>query len=102
MLTEADLQRGWVEVPKAMRIRVRSNSPEGYLLTFALQEGPFSEVEVTGLAREGRIQGPYGWLPQPRLAASEATLDLGCRFRLAPGATAGAYTWPITLSALPL
>jgi len=101
VLTEADLARGYVEVPAVSRIRVRSNDPNGYLLAFDVTEGPFTAIEVTGLGPAARISANGGWLARPFTGTQPVTSELTYRFLLASNVQPGTYAWPVSLSARP-
>ncbi len=101
VITAEDIRRGFVEVPSASRIEVRSNDPRGYLLVFENRsgpEGPFREAIVDGLGRQVQIGPAGGWIPRtdPR---GPATAELSYRFSLAKDAAPGRYPWPLLLSA---
>jgi hypothetical protein len=99
VLTEADLARGYVEVPAVSRIRVRSNDPNGYLLAFDITAGPFTAIEVTGLGPAARISANGGWLARPFTGTQPVTSELTYRFLLASNVQPGTYAWPVSLSA---
>jgi hypothetical protein len=101
VLTEADLARGYVEVPAVSRIRVRSNDPNGYLLAFDVTAGPFTAIEVTGLGPAARISANGGWLVRPFAGTKPVTSELTYRFLLASNVQPGTYAWPVSLSARP-
>lgn len=101
VLTEADLARGYVEVPAVSRIRVRSNDPNGYLLAFDVTAGPFTAIEVTGLGPAARISVNGGWLVRPFAGTQPVTSELTYRFLLASNVQPGTYAWPVSLSAMP-
>ena len=101
VLTEADLARGYVEVPSVSRIRVRSNDPNGYLLAFDVTAGPFTAIEVTGLGPAARISANGGWLARPFAGTQPVTSELTYRFLLASNVQPGTYAWPVSLSAMP-
>jgi hypothetical protein len=101
VLTEADLARGYVEVPAVSRIRVRSNDPNGYLLAFDVTAGPFTAIEVTGLGPAARISANGGWLVRPFAGTQPVTSELTYRFLLASNVQPGTYPWPVSLSAMP-
>jgi hypothetical protein len=104
VITGADIARGYVDVPAASRVEVRSNSPNGYLLVFEGMDGPdrtFREVTVRGLAREVQIGPGGGLVPQPHARGTEA-MELGYRFILRKDARPGTYAWPLAVSTRPL
>lgn len=104
VVTREDIRRGYVEVPAASRIEVRSNDPRGYLLVFenrAGPEAPFREVIVRGLEREVQIGRGGGWVPRAD-ARGPVSVELSYRFSLAEDVRPGEYPWPLSLSARPL
>lgn len=101
VVTREDVRRGYVEVPAASRIEVRSNDPRGYLLVFESQAGsgtPFREAIIDGLGRPVQIGPGGGWVPRtdPR---GPVSVDLSYRFSLTKDAVPGSYRWPFALSA---
>ena len=100
LLTETDVQRGYVDLPAASRISVRTNSPTGYLLTFEIVGGPIEEVQVRGLGAETYISGMGGWIARPYTGAVTSA-ELSYRLVLSKDARPGEYAWPVMLSASP-
>lgn len=104
VVTDSDVARGYLDVPSASRIEVRSNDPAGYLLVFDLpggSPGPIESARVEGLGRDVRIGAAGGWIPQPS-ARIPVTMELSYRFILRKDARPGTYAWPLALSARPL
>jgi hypothetical protein len=102
VVTNADITRGYVEVPAATRINVKSNNPAGYLLTFEVMSGPsplFDAVNVLVGGREVQLS-PIGggWVPQPYVRGG-VTQDVTYRFALSKNAQPGIYSWPVMISA---
>ncbi len=100
VVTNADIRRGYVEVPFASRIRVKTNNASGYLLGFEIMSGPaplFDSVNVTAGGKEFQLASSGGWIPQPYVRGGE-TLDISYRFMLSQGAQPGTYHWPLVLS----
>src|SRR5438876_2074615 len=56
-VTADDIARGYVDVPQAVAFRVRSNSREGYTLTFQPVSFPFSAAEVRWGAQSAMVEG---------------------------------------------
>lgn len=100
-ITEADVERGWVEAPGASLVRVRANSPAGWLLEFQPLQGPYRALEVTGLGSTAQVSAAGGWLAQPYAGKTLVTASLGYRFFLSGEARPGLYPWPVALSASP-
>lgn len=104
VVTHADAIRGYVDVPAASIIEVKSNNRSGYMMTFAGQPGPFQEVEVIKDSGSPiRISLDGGSIFQANSSNSTMTMHLGYRFILAKGAQPGTYAWPLsmTVSAVP-
>jgi hypothetical protein len=100
-ITEADVARGYVEAPGASLVRVRSNSPAGWLLEFQPLQGPYRALEVTGLGSTAHMSAAGGWLAQPYAGKTFVTASLGYRFYLSGDARPGLYPWPVALTAIP-
>lgn len=101
VVTREDVRRGYVEVPAASRIEVRSNDPRGYLLVFEYQAGsgiPFREAIVDGLGRQVQIGPGGGWVPRTD-PPGPVSVELSYRFSLTKDAVPGSYRWPFALSA---
>jgi hypothetical protein len=100
-ITEADVARGYVEAPGASLVRVRTNSPGGWLLEFQPLEGPYRALEVSGLGSTAQVSASGGWLAQPYAGKTLVTASLGYRFFLSGDAQPGLYPWPVALTAIP-
>ena len=100
-ITEADVARGYVEAPGASLVRVRTNSPAGWLLEFQPLQGPYRGLEVTGLGSTAQVGAAGGWLAQPYAGKTLVTASLGYRFFLSGDARPGLYPWPVALTATP-
>jgi hypothetical protein len=104
VITDADIARGYVDVPSASRIEVRNNSRAGYLLVFTGIGGPFpmfDQVHVKGTGTEIQIGPDGGWVPQPYVRDT-VTMELSYRFILSKSIQPGTYDWPLSLSARPM
>ena len=101
VVTNNDIRRGYVDVPLASRVSVKTNNPAGYLLAFEVAEGAdgvFSGVDVRVGGREVQIPLRGGWIPQPYVRGG-TMLDISYRFTLSKHAQPGTYSWPIMISA---
>ena len=101
VVTNSDIQRGYVDIPLASRVRVKTNNPAGYLLVFEVAEGSydvFHGINVRVGGREVQIPLDGGWVPQP-YARGATVLDISYRFNLSENAKPGTYSWPIMVSA---
>lgn len=103
IVTNVDIRRGYVDVPSASRINVKSNNPAGYLLVFDVMEvrGIISGVNVTVGGKDVLIPPGGGWIPQPYIRGG-TIVDVSYRFILSENAQPGTYNWPLMVSASPL
>lgn len=104
VITDADIARGYVDIPSASRIEVRNNSRAGYLLVFTGIGWPvpmFDEVHVKGMGIETQIGPGGGWVPQPYVRDT-VTMELSYHFVLSKNIRPGTYDWPLSLSARPM
>jgi hypothetical protein len=104
VITDADIGRGYVDVPSASRIEVRNNSRAGYLLIFTEIGGAvpiFDQVHLKGSGLEIQIGPNGGWIPQPYVRDT-VTMELSYRFILSKNIRPGTYDWPLYLSARPM
>ena len=99
-ITEEDVARGWVEPPPSS-VRVRTNSPNGWLLEFEPLHDPYRSLLVTGLGSTAQVGGAGGWLAQPYTGKTVVTAELRYRIVLSKDARPGVYPWPVALSATP-
>lgn len=102
VVTKSDITRGYVEIPAATRINVKSNNPAGYLLAFESISGPlplFESVQVIVGGREIQMPPSGGWVPQPYVRGG-VTQDVTYRFALSKNAQPGTYSWPLMVSAI--
>lgn len=100
IVTNADIMRGFVAIPAASRIQVKSNNPSGYLLAFEVMSGSsniFNSVNVVVGSRDVLLSPGGGWIPLPYIRGGE-TMNLSYRFALAKGAKPGTYGWPLLVS----
>jgi hypothetical protein len=104
VVTAADVERGYVEVPGRAQLSVRSNSQAGYMLVFASAGDFVRQMRVRGLGNEVQIGPGGGVVPLSGSARSvtQATLELGFRFELAADARQGTYAWPVQISVTPI
>lgn len=98
VITTADVARGYVDAPNATSIRVRTNSANGYLLTFEANQPLFTAVQVSGAGDQVSIAAGGGWVLEP-FTATTVGMVLSYRFSLAPGVQPGSYAWPLEITA---
>jgi hypothetical protein len=100
VVTANDIMQGYVAVPAASRINVKSNNPRGYFLLFEVLNDPeniFSSISVDVGGREIQLSPSGGLIHQPFSRAGIAT-DLSYRFELSKDAQPGTYRFPLMVS----
>ncbi len=100
IVTNADIARGYVDVPIPTKIEIKNNVLSGYLLAFEGLAEPFKEVQIRGLGRDVYINSSSGWVAQP-YSQGTVTLELNYRFVLSKRPQPGTYAWPLTISVIP-
>ena len=101
-LTEADIARGYVDVPEGSHLAIRTTSGAGYLLEFHARVPLFTSVSVTSLAGRSEIGRDGGTLVARGGVGHRAATLLSYRFHLDARVRAGAYPWPLAVSVRPL
>jgi hypothetical protein len=103
-VTQADIARGYVDVPAPVQVAVKSNTQEGYLLVFDNHGDFFRQARVRGLPSDVQVGSAGGQVAQraPGHGMSRVTLALAFRFELSPSTQEGVYAWPMQLSVTPL
>jgi hypothetical protein len=95
-ITAEDVAREYVEVRKALVLRVQSNHRQGHRLVVEPTGQDFSRVQVLGLGgTPATLGGSGGAVALPGAASGEQTYTLGFRLFLAPGKEPGEYAWPL-------
>ena len=99
-VTEADVQRGYIDVAEPLQLRVRTNSRQGYLLQVSKTDESFSTVELS-FGNTTMTVSEESWVARPQVNGGEF-VNAQMRVRLAPGAAAGRHPLPVQVSATPL
>jgi hypothetical protein len=97
VVTEADLNRGYVYVPSAMVLSVRTNSSNGYLIMVSVASGPFNELVIYDGNASYNISDSGGELYMPYEGLKPVKKDLSFRLRLNPDASPGVYQLPVAI-----
>jgi hypothetical protein len=99
VITETDIQRGYVEVSGASLFEIWSNDPAGCVLTFVSNDFPFREAAVSLMGREIIIYPTGGMILMTVRGRQQIALDY--RFILTTEAQPGTYAWPLSVSVNP-
>jgi hypothetical protein len=101
-ITDADVVRGYVEVPTGSRLRITSNNPAGYFIDFFTRLPIFRSVRVSNSNGSADLGPDGGTIIERGQHGRNLPLDLSYRFMLASNATPGTYAWPLALNVRPL
>ncbi len=102
LLTQDDLDRGYIETPQALHLTVYSNSRNGFALDVLPVSPLFSAVSVQGLDSEVLLSAGGGTVTQRWSRPQKVSLELRFSFVIADGIQPGRYAWPVRLAARPL
>jgi hypothetical protein len=97
-ISAADVARGEVDVPAALRFSVVTNKGSGYLMLFHPVGNLFESVHVDGLRNAVQLGSDGGAIVQRSPQVPNQSHELGFRFSLHPDTTPGTYPWPLMLS----
>lgn len=100
LVTADDVRRGYVDLPASSRVRVRTNSSNGYMLVLEVESAEFDAVVLEESGERVEIRGS-GFVDRPFRGHAEVVSELGYRFLLNPATQPGVYAWPVALSAQP-
>ncbi len=97
VVTESDIDRGYLEIPEATRVYIHDNDRSGYVLLFEGLGSPFKQVVIRGLNQEIQIAQPAAYINLP-YSREPVTATLNYHFDLIEGTQPGVYSWPLTIS----
>ncbi len=97
-ISEADVARGYVEIPAAERFSVTTNSRIGYLVEFYPVGKLFESVLIDGLGAPVQLGADGGAIVQRGVVSPNMTHELSFRFTLSPDTLPGSYLWPLQSS----
>lgn len=102
-ITTDDIARGYVNIPAATRIEIKSNSPQGFILIFENHGNFVSQTHVSGIGNDVQFGAGGGGIYQqwPGHPVDKTVIEMMFRFILAEGISPGIYAWPIQLSVMP-
>lgn len=98
----ADLQRGFIDVPEQVRLRIFSNSSYGYALDVHSLSPLIRSINLEGLGPGVSLSADGGSVVQRWQHAQTVSLALKFRLLLGSTATPGRYAWPLQLRVHPL
>ena len=98
-ITEEEIKRGYVDLPAATLLQVKSNDRNGYMLSFEVNGDFIKEAWVIDSNRTTSLSGGGGFVHQAYPGPSGETKELSYRLFLVPGTQAGLYAWPLSITA---
>lgn len=100
VVTEADIERGFVDVADSSILTVRSNQRAGFRLVFAPAASWVAGADVSGLPEPLSFQAAGGSIAFSYQGTAPRELELRWRLHLSAGATAGTFPLPISVATL--
>ncbi len=97
IITQADIERGYVDARRAMILSIKTNSTNGYLLGFSVVSGFFRELRVLDGNNTYTVSRLGGEVHIPYEGMNYITKELSFRFYLFENAKPGTYRWPVAL-----
>ena len=101
-ITDADIARGYVEIPGASQLRVTSNNPAGYIVDFFSRLPIFTSVRISSDGGSADLGPDGGAIIERGRQGRDLPLNLSYRFNLAARVQPGTYAWPLALNVRPL
>lgn len=103
-ITEADIGRGYVDIPTPSKLEIRSNSQSGHLIAIEIATEFAAGTEVRGLGDTISF-GPSGGVVSVKSSGQGMRVipvELYFRVQLSANARPGLHPWPMQLSVMPL
>jgi hypothetical protein len=98
IVTDADVVRGYVDVPAGSELRVSTNDPTGYVIDFFTRVPIFRSVRVIDRRGDADLGPDGGTVIERGQYGRNLPLALTYRFNLAANARPGTYAWPLALN----
>src|SRR4030042_5148665 len=95
VITQADIIRGYIDIPAGANIEIQNNNLGGYMIFFKGIYTPFKEVLVKGLGGEVKINSNSGWITQPYNGRDPVMVELSYRFIFSENAKPAKKAWPL-------
>lgn len=96
IITEEDMRNGYVDVPGAVIFSVRTNSTNGYLLTFFVDGNLLKEVTVYYDSLSHKVLETDNEVHMPFEGRRNVTKELSFRFYVSD-VSPGVYDWPVAI-----
>jgi hypothetical protein len=97
-ITKENAKEGYVDVPAATVLQVKTNSRNGYFLTFEFNPETATEVWVMDGQKTTVLSTGMSMIPQAIQALSD-TKEISYRLFIHPDTQPGQYAWPVNVFA---
>lgn len=97
IITQEDINKGFIDIHEAVVLSVKTNSTNGYLLTLSLESNMFSRVTVHNENNVYNFSETGGEIHMPFQGMNVTTQKLSIRFHLLSNISPGQYKWPATV-----
>ncbi|MFQ5598010.1 MAG: hypothetical protein ACE5GK_08170 [Nitrospiria bacterium] len=98
-LTQADIDRGYIDIPANTILQVDTNVRSGYFLHIGMRPVVLRGLTVLINGRAVEVPPGGGLVHQAGSKSMRDTLHIGYRLFFTTGITPGAYAWPVSTSA---
>jgi hypothetical protein len=98
-VTKEDIIRGFIEIPSATVLQIKTNSRTGYVLYFEGENEFFKEILVTDKGRTVVLSPFGGLIHQPYSGSNIEVKNLSYKFFLRNNIQPGFYSWPFRVKA---
>jgi hypothetical protein len=98
-VTEADIKRGFIEIPSGTILQVKTNDRKGYGLFFEGSYELFKEIMVMDKGRSVVLSPNGGFVHQPYSGSNIEVKELSYKLTLKDDTQPGTYSWPFRVRA---
>ncbi len=98
-VTEADVKKGFIEVPSGTILEIKTNARNGYALFFEGSNELFQEVMVMVNGRTVSLSPNGGFVHQPYSGSNIEVKDLSYKLQLKEDIQPGSYSFPFRVKA---
>jgi len=95
LITEENIKIGYIDVPGAVIFSIKSNSKNGYVMTFFVRSGLLKEVEVFYDSVSSGIHDTQNEIFMPSEGMKQVVKELSFRLHLSDILMPGMYDWPV-------
>ncbi len=96
-ITHEDINKGFVDISGAMIISVKTNSENGYLLSFYAESSKLKGINVISGSNTYNLSVSGGEVHMPYEGPGHVTKKLGFRIDLSEDSVPGTYKWPVAI-----